>query len=179
MKTSRRHLLSLYHKPIDIDKMDITKLPLKGLLHNLGWINRFAGAAREMTVLDHTYAVWRYVLDHGGSSAACAQAILHEVPEGITNDIPSYIKLEVPAMDTYDKQLLRKVFEAHGLPDRMLPLVKRADNAVLRAEKKFFKDPTSYPPPYKTLLQKQRHNDKLVAKLILLLDIHLRAIKRS
>lgn len=135
MSENRNEILTHSGLRIPASQFKAKHIRLTDIIYGLAHVNRFSGQAGSLNVLGHSLRVHRYVQLNGGTIEQQLQALLHDAPEAYYNDIPSHIKHSCPAYIKAEAKLWRNICRKFRISSRLSPLIKEADDAVLKDEK--------------------------------------------
>lgn len=102
------------------------------IAHHLSNICRFTGAVRQFySVAEHSVHVSYLVPEE-----FAFEGLMHDAHEAYINDVARPVKSSLPDYKTLEQRNWEAVAHAFGLPFRLPPVVKGADNAILFAEQR-------------------------------------------
>ena len=102
------------------------------IAHALANVCRYTGHCRAFySVAQHSVIVASILPDH-----LMMQGLMHDATEAYVADLSRPLKRLVPDYQAIEARVWRVIAERFGLPEALDPLVKRADNIVLMAERR-------------------------------------------
>jgi hypothetical protein len=125
---------------LDLEQPDPAKINLRDVAKTLSRICRWGGRLIEeaefYSVAQHSVYVAELARLWGGSDATVLAALWHDGAEAFLGDICRPVKRRFPEFSALEAPLLDLLYREHGLypHDYDADLIKRADNAVCRAE---------------------------------------------
>ena len=107
------------------------------IAHNLSHVCRFSGSVAVFyPVSSHAVMVADVVRALGGNYLQQFQALHHDDPEAILNDLPSPAKLHLPAYKRLEQRIWKPLAAQIGVPEKLSHLVKHADTVALVTERR-------------------------------------------
>ncbi len=95
--------------PFNIEDFEFT---ITELIHPISQLVRYTGHGMyPYTVGEHTYHLMRHVPKHLKRAAA-----LHDLNEGLTNDIPHPFKKQLPEFSSFEERVQRHLFRQFNEP---------------------------------------------------------------
>lgn len=95
---------------------------------------RFAGQIRG-SILEHSWRVYQYVRDTGGTVNDMLAALLHDATEAYYSDLPSPVKKRCPQYKRLETKLQKVIFTKYGLNPKIPNIVHWADDRALEDER--------------------------------------------
>lgn len=113
-------------KLVDPFHLDETPLTIPELIHPLCLLNRYTGQTiAPYSVAEHTYHLMSVVPEKLKRAAA-----LHDLNEGLTNDIPRPLKARLPEFCMFEEQVQRQIFRWFGEPWDNMEALADYDNRI-------------------------------------------------
>lgn len=112
---------------------------LDDIIHHLSRIGRYNGGTaskRPYTVAQHSVYVMEDVRHRGGTSEECFCGLMHDATEAYMGDLIRPLKRLIPDFERLEEKLFSAIAEKFGMAPEIPEIVRRADNAVLMAEKR-------------------------------------------
>lgn len=131
-----RQIRTFTGRYVDIWELKAEDVALEDIAHALSNICRYNGHIPEnYSVAEHSFRVMSWVLNQGvNDPVVLMQALLHDAAEAYISDLARPIKYELSQYRELEAKLEEKLFPILGVPFPLDPIVKEADNAVLRYE---------------------------------------------
>lgn len=113
------------------------EIQIEDIAHALANVCRFGGHVRAFySVAQHSVLVARYVIDRrlpdGG--VAAKQALLHDAAEAYIGDMVRPLKRQLPDYKEAENLIWQAIAVRFGLPSKLHPLVKEADEVLVATE---------------------------------------------
>jgi hypothetical protein len=111
------------------------QIDIRDIAYGLSGAMRFAGhTSRPISVAEHSLYVLQMAKDMGADPLVCFQALMHDATEAYISDIPSWVKVQIPALKELERRVWVSICKRFNLPIQMDSVVKDADMVSLFAE---------------------------------------------
>lgn len=128
---------------IDLAADKYPGISIREILRHLSKIQRFNGrCVRDLSVLQHSVAMYNYGLSQNWGEDACIALLTHDFAEALIGDIIYPVKASIPALQELDNHVSRVLHKQFRLPyDGWETVVKRVDYLALHYEYKTYTTP--------------------------------------
>lgn len=138
-KAIRNILQTITGRRIDLDVPKPEQIHIIDIAYGLSHMPRFAGQTPiPYDVATHSWLVSKIIEASGGSVLAQLQGLLHDAAEAYLSDLPSPVKMRCPDYQRLEKRLFRAIAKRFGIPAKLPPNVKEADDEALEVERQVF-----------------------------------------
>lgn len=139
-------------KPFDFEKPDEYQWNILALAHSLAQLNRYVGHCfLPYSVAQHCVAMAQWLLDQGEEPGCAYAALMHEVAEMVTGDIPgplkAYLRKDTNALKAFETVVERsgfKFFQVTPWMDKYKDRIKQVDQRISLDEKRMLLPPSEW-----------------------------------
>lgn len=147
--------IQTYHgRRFDLSNPTPSMVFFDDIAHALSRVGRYTGHCREFySVAQHSVIVASILPDH-----LKMQGLLHDATEAYVGDMSRPLKQMLPEYQEIERRVWYAIAARFGLPAKLDPLVKRADNLVLMAERRELlnRPPEPWAPELEALVDEAR-----------------------
>jgi len=131
----KNYLLTYKNLRFDPLKPTVDMIDIRDIAHALSQVCRFSGQSPSYySVADHSVHVSEILEFQRADRELQLAGLLHDAAEAYIADVPTPVKINLPAYKEIEDTIIRVIFKKFNLPFSLYAKVKQADIVALKTE---------------------------------------------